>query len=196
MMMRWWAVLPQWLGVVTMRQQRVVLPRGQEEEAGMWPQKVAPPLCGHFLTQPVSPAWIPCACSFHELKPMQGVPVLECMTHHAIFEGLGPRTMVCICHVLIEPSYKFLPKLSVGQVALLQLLCYSGVELIKFGGGVEQAHCSWPYGTSDWGCNATADVSEDVLPVGSSNWYRQSLNCMCKYLVLSSSMFTQLGISP
>jgi len=31
---------------------------------------------------------------------------------------------------------------------------------------------------------------------GSSNWYRQSLNCMCRYLVLSSSMFTQLGISP
>jgi len=73
--------------------------------------------------------------------------------------------MVCICHVLIEPSYKFLPKLSVGQVALLHLLCYSGVELIEFCGGVEQAHCSWPYGTSDRGCDAMADVSEDVLPV-------------------------------
>jgi len=99
-------------------------------------------------------------------SPHGGVPVLECMTHHAIFEGLGPRTMVCIHHVSIEPSYKFLPKLSVGRVALLQLLHYSGVELIEFGGGVEQAHCSWPYGSSDRGCDAMADVSEDVLPVG------------------------------
>jgi len=31
---------------------------------------------------------------------------------------------------------------------------------------------------------------------GSSNWYRQLLNCTCRYLVLSSSTFTQLGISP
>jgi len=47
-------------------------------------------------------------------SPCRGVPVLECMTHHAIFEGLGPCTTVCIRHVSIEPSYKFLPKLSVG----------------------------------------------------------------------------------
>jgi len=92
--------------------------------------------------------------------------VLECVTHHAIFEGLGPCMTVCIRHVSIEPSYKFLPELSVGRVTLLRLLRYSGVELIEFGGGVEQAHCSWPYGTSDRGCDATADVSEDVLPVG------------------------------
>jgi len=98
-------------------------------------------------------------------SPCGGVPVLECVTHHAILEGLGPCMTVCICHVSIEPSYKFLPKLSVGQVALLRLLRYSGVELIEFGGGVEQVHCSWPYGTSDWGCNATVDVSEDILPV-------------------------------
>jgi len=31
---------------------------------------------------------------------------------------------------------------------------------------------------------------------GSSNWYRQSLNCTCRYLVPSSSTFTRLGISP
>jgi len=36
----------------------------------------------------------------------------------------------------------------------------------EFSGGVEQTHCTWPYGTSDWGCNATADVYEDILPVG------------------------------
>jgi len=63
-------VLPQGLGVVTMRWQRIVLPQGQEEEAGMWPQKVAPLLCGHFLTQPILPACIPPTCSFHGLKPM------------------------------------------------------------------------------------------------------------------------------
>ena len=92
--------------------------------------------------------------------------MLECVTHHAIFEGLGPRTTVCIHHVSIEPSYKSLPELSVGRVALLRLLCYSGIELIEFSGGVEQVPCSWPYGTSDQGCNAMADVPEDVLPVG------------------------------
>ena len=27
-------------------------------------------------------------------------------------------------------------------------------------------HCSWQYGTSDRGCDAMADVSEDTLPVG------------------------------
>jgi len=119
MMTRWQAVLPQWLGVATMRRWRVVPSWGQEEEAGMWPQRVAPLLCGHFLAQPVSPACIPHACSFHELRPMRGVPVLECVTHHAIFEGLDPCMTVCIHHVSIEPSYEFLPKSSVGRVALL-----------------------------------------------------------------------------
>ena len=115
-MMRWWIVLPQGLGVATTMWRRVVLPWGQEEETGMWPQKVAPLLCDCFLAQPISPAYIPCTCSFHRPKPTRGVPVLECVTHHAIFEGLGPRTTVCIRHVLIEPRYKFLPKLSVGRV--------------------------------------------------------------------------------
>jgi len=87
--------------------------------------------------------------------------VLECVTHHAIFEALGPHIMICICHVLIEPSYEFLPKISVGQVTLVQLLHYSGIEL-----SVEQAHCPWPYGTGDQGCDAMADVSEDIFPVG------------------------------
>jgi len=91
--------------------------------------------------------------------------VLERVTHHTIFEGLGPRTMVYIHRVLIEPNYKFLPKLF-GRVALLRLLRYSGVELIEFSGSVEQMHCSWPYGTSDRGYNAMVDVSEDALPVG------------------------------
>jgi len=113
MMTRRWAVPPQWLGVVTTRQRRVVPPQGQEE-AGMWPQRVAPLLCGHFLAQPVLPACIPHTCSFHEPRPTRGVPVLECVTHHAIFEGLDPHMMVCICHVSIEPSYEFLPKSSVG----------------------------------------------------------------------------------
>jgi len=72
--------------------------------------------------------------------------VLERVTHHTIFEGLGPHMMVYIHRVLIEPNYKFLPK-SFGRVALLQLLRYSGVELIEFSGSVEQMHCSWPYGT-------------------------------------------------
>ena len=118
MMMRWWAVLPQWLGVATMRRRRVVPPRGQEE-AGMWPQRVAPLQCDRFLAQPVLPACIPHACSFHKPRPTRGVPVLECVTHHAIFEGLDPHMTVCIRHVSIEPSYEFLPKSSVGRVTLL-----------------------------------------------------------------------------
>jgi len=71
-MMRQWVVLPQGQTVVTTRQQRVVLPWGWKEEVGMWPQRVDLLLCGHFLTQPVSPACIPHACSFHEPKPMRG----------------------------------------------------------------------------------------------------------------------------
>jgi len=74
--------------------------------------------------------------------------------------------MVCICHVSIEPSYEFLPKSSVGRVALLRLLRNSGIELVKFSGRIEQAYCSWPDGTGDRGCNASTNVSEDVLPVG------------------------------
>jgi len=72
MMTRQWAVLPQWLRVVMTRLWRVVQPRGQEEEARMWPQRVAPLLCDCFLAQPVSPACIPCACSFHKPRPMRG----------------------------------------------------------------------------------------------------------------------------
>jgi len=63
-------VPPQGLGVATTRRWRVVLPRGQEEEAAMWPQKVAPLLCSCFLAQPISPACIPHTCSFHGPKPM------------------------------------------------------------------------------------------------------------------------------
>ena len=92
--------------------------------------------------------------------------MLECMTHHAIFEGLDPHMTVCIRHVLIEPSYEFLPKSSVGRVALLRLLHNSGVELVEFSGCIEQAYCSWPDGTGDRGCDASTNVSEDVLPVG------------------------------
>ena len=98
--------------------------------------------------------------------PRGGVPVLECVTHHAIFEGLDPRMTVCIRHVSIEPSYEFFPKSSVGRVALLRLLCNSGVELVEFCGCIEQAYCSWPDGTGDRGCDASTNVSEDVLPVG------------------------------
>jgi len=72
MMTRQQTVLSQWLEVAMLRQWRVVLPQGQEEEAGMWPQRVAPLLCGHFLAQPVSPACIPCACSFHKPRPTWG----------------------------------------------------------------------------------------------------------------------------
>jgi len=92
--------------------------------------------------------------------------VFESVTHHAIFEGLGPHMTVCICHVLIEPSYEFLPKSSVGRVTLLRLLHYLGIELVKFSCCIEQVHCSWPDGTGDQGCDATTNVSEDILPVG------------------------------
>jgi len=98
--------------------------------------------------------------------PRGGVPVLECVTHHAIFEGLDPRMTVCVRHVSIEPSYEFLPKSSVGRVALLRLLRNSGVELVEFSGRIEQVYCSWPDGTGDRGCDASTNVSEDVLPVG------------------------------
>jgi len=71
-MMRWQAVPPQWLGVVMTRRRRVVPLRGQEEEAEMWPRRVAALLCGRFLAQPVSPACIPRACCFHEPRPTWG----------------------------------------------------------------------------------------------------------------------------